>query len=71
MKGTIKRLIKDRGFGFIRAEDGRKIFFHRTAIKDPNFESLMEGQFVEFDVEKISKGSEARGPRAVNVRLQA
>lgn len=71
MKGTIKRLIKDRGFGFIRAEDGREIFFHRTAVKSTYFESLMEGQFVEFDVEKISKGSEAKGPRAVNVRLKA
>ncbi len=28
-KGTIKKLIRDRGFGFISAEDGREIFFHR------------------------------------------
>ena len=71
MKGTIKRLFKDRGFEFIRAEDGREIFFHRTAIKDVNFESLMEGQFVEFDVERISQNSRTKGPRAANVHLRA
>ena len=71
MKGTIKKLIKDRGFGFIRAEDGREIFFHRTAVQGPDFESLMEGQFVEFDVEKNPKDSRTKGPRAVNVRVKA
>ena len=71
MKGTIKKLIKERGFGFIRAEDGREIFFHRTAVRGTNFESLVEGQFVEFDVEKNSKDSRTKGPRAVNVRLKA
>ncbi|HLE26327.1 MAG TPA: cold shock domain-containing protein [Thermodesulfobacteriota bacterium] len=71
MKGTIKKLIKDRGFGFIRAEDGREIFFHRTAVQDANFESLTEGQSVEFDVEKNPKDSRTKGPRAVNVRVKA
>jgi len=71
MKGTIKKLIKDRGFGFIRAEDGREIFFHRTAVKSTNFESLTEGQSVEFDVERISQDSRTKGPRAVNLRLKA
>lgn len=71
MKGTIKRLMKDRGFGFIKAEDGREIFFHRTAVNSTNFESLTEGQSVEFDVEKNPKDSRTKGPRAVNVRLKA
>ncbi|MGH7799443.1 MAG: cold-shock protein [Thermodesulfobacteriota bacterium] len=71
MKGTIKKLIKDRGFGFIRAEDGREIFFHRTAVQDANFESLTEGQSVEFDVEKNPKDSRTKGPRAVNVHVKA
>ena len=71
MKGTIKKLIKDRGFGFIRAEDGREIFFHRTAVQDANFESLTEGQAVEFDVEKNPKDSRTKGPRAVNVNVKA
>ncbi len=71
MNGTIKRLMKDRGFGFIKAEDGREIFFHRTAVNSTDFESLTEGQSVEFDVEKNPKDSRTKGPRAVNVRLKA
>jgi len=71
MKGTIKKLVKDRGFGFIRAEDGREIFFHRTAVDGSNFESLAEGQSVEFDIERNTKDSQAKRPRAVGVRLKA
>ena len=71
MEGTIKRLIKERGFGFISAEDGREIFFHRTAVYGFNFESLVEGQSVEFDVERSTKDSQAKGPRALQVRVKA
>jgi len=64
LKGDIKRLIRDRGFGFIRAEDGREIFFHRSALEEIDFDALEEGNSVEFDVEKGPKG-----PRAVNIRM--
>ncbi|MBI5167739.1 MAG: cold shock domain-containing protein [candidate division NC10 bacterium] len=62
-RGTIKRLIKDRGFGFIKSEDGREIFFHRSALSEREFDALEEGQGVEFEVERGPKG-----PRAVNVK---
>ena len=62
-KGTIGRLMRDRGYGFITTEDGKDVFFHRTALQDLEFDSLKEGQSVEFEVEEGS-----RGPRAVNVR---
>ena len=45
-------MFKERGFGFIRAEDGREIFFHRTAVDGSKFKFLTEGQSVEFDVER-------------------
>ena len=64
MKGTIKRVIRERGFGFISAEDGREIFFHRSALEGTDFDTLEEDNSVEFDVEKGPKG-----PRAVNVRM--
>ena len=64
LKGTIKRIIQERGFGFISAEDGREIFFHRSALEGTDFEALEEGNSMEFDVEKGPKG-----PRAVNVRM--
>jgi CspA family cold shock protein len=64
MNGKIKRIIRERGFGFISAEDGREIFFHRSALEGENFDALEEGNSVEFDVEKGPKG-----PRAVNVKM--
>ncbi|HVA00926.1 MAG TPA: cold shock domain-containing protein [Terriglobia bacterium] len=66
MQGTIKRVIRDRGFGFIRAEDGKEIFFHRSSLQELNFEALTEGQAVEFEMEGGPKG-----PRAVAVRQGA
>jgi len=64
LKGKIKRLIQERGFGFISAEDGTEVFFHRSALQDTNFDTLEEGNSVEFDLEKGYKG-----PRAVNLRV--
>lgn len=61
--GTIKKIIADRGFGFIRTEDGKEVFFHRSGLQGLAFESLQEGQPVDFDLEDA-----ARGPRASNVR---
>ena len=63
MKGKIKKLIRERGFGFISAEDGREVFFHRSALEGIDFDALEEGTGVEFDVE-----SGPKGPRAVNIR---
>jgi len=70
MNGTIKRVFKNRGFGFIKAEDGREIFFHMTGVEGVEFDSLVEGQNVDFDVEKNPKGSRGKGPRAINVKLR-
>lgn len=64
MKGKIKRLIRERGFGFISTEDGTEVFFHRTALQDINFDTLEEGNSVEFDLE-----SGPKGPRAVNLKV--
>ena len=41
MKGKIKKLISDRGFGFIIAEDGKEVFFHRTALATGDFNALV------------------------------
>jgi len=64
LKGKIKRVIQERGFGFISAEDGTEVFFHRSALQDIDFDTLEEGNSVEFDLEEGHKG-----PRAVNVRV--
>jgi len=63
LKGKIKRLIKERGFGFITTEDGKEVFFHRSALEGENFDALEEDASVEFDLEEGPKG-----PRATNVK---
>ncbi len=62
-QGTIKKLVSDRGFGFIAGERG-EIFFHHSALEGTTIEALSEGQLVEFE-----EGSGPKGPRAENVRL--
>ena len=64
MKGTVKWYSDQKGFGFIKPDEGEKdLFFHRTNVKSPN-SSLSEGQRVEFEITKGPKG-----PEATNVRL--
>lgn len=63
-RGTIKRLVRERGFGFITGEDGTEYFFHRSAIQG-DFDSLRQEQRVSFQVE-----SGPRGPRASSVRIE-
>jgi CspA family cold shock protein len=64
-KGTIRRLVTDRGFGFIRTADGTDLFFHRTELQGVDFTSLREGQEIEFEVGKGRDGRNA----AVKVRI--
>jgi CspA family cold shock protein len=63
MKGTIRTLRVDKGFGFITDEAGKEYFFHRSAVYGEGLENLREGDSVEFDV-----GQGPKGPRAENVR---
>ena len=45
--GSITRLIRDRGFGFIRTDNGQEVFFHATGVPAGNFDALQEGQAAE------------------------
>lgn len=62
--GKIKRLVTDKGFGFIAAGDGTEYFFHQSACSQASFDELREGQAVTFDI-----GKGPKGPRGENVRL--
>jgi CspA family cold shock protein len=62
--GTIKKVVSDRGFGFITADDEKDYFFHRDGLdRSIDFDRLAGGEKVNFEVE-----SSPKGPRAVNVR---
>jgi len=62
--GKIKKLVRERGFGFISDTDGRELFFHQSGLVDVKFDALNEEQAVSFEVEQSPKG-----PRATNVRV--
>jgi CspA family cold shock protein len=63
MNGTIKRIVNEKGFGFILAEDGKEYFFHQSACTGTPFDSMREGQAVTFE-----RGQGPKGPRAENVQ---
>jgi len=68
-EGTIKKLVSERGFGFIlpegSAETGNDLFFHRSDVQGAGYESLREGQKVTYDLGR----DERRGtPKAANVQ---
>ena len=64
-KGAIRQLARDCGFGFIKTEHGKSFFFHRSQLQGVEFNSLREGQGVEFEVGQRCNGR----PQAVRVRL--
>ena len=65
--GTIKKLVADKGFGFISADGGQDVFFHHSAVADRGFDNLEEGQKVEFAVEQ-GGNNQGKGPRASSVQ---
>jgi CspA family cold shock protein len=64
MTGTIKKMISDKGFGFISVEGQEKdLFFHSKSLSGVAFTDLHEGDTVSFDVDE----SGPKGPAAINV----
>ena len=59
--GTIKKVVSDRGFGFIAADDGKEYFFHRDGLTSSlSFDRLAGGEKVQFDIEQSPKGARAK-----------
>ena len=67
MTGTIKRIVGDKGFGFITPDDGSDdVFFHRSRLgRRVEFDDLREGEEVEFQTRPGEKG-----PQAFNVKVR-
>ena len=67
MFGTIKKIVRDKGFGFIVPDDSSDdVFFHRSRLAPKVvFEDLREGDEVEFQVTKGEKG-----PQANNLKVR-
>jgi cold shock protein len=63
LTGSVKKIVNERGFGFIAADDGQEYFFHRSSVDSSlEFDRLGGGERVTFDIERSDKG-----PRACQV----
>ena len=66
--GTVKFFNADKGYGFIKPDDGgRDIFVHITAVEQANLTTLNEGQRVSYEIEPDKKG---KGPKAVDLKVE-
>ena len=64
-KGKIKKMVRDRGFGFIRGDDGKEVFFHRSGLGATDYDSLSEGDTVEYVVQEGPRGARAENVRSI------
>jgi cold shock protein len=62
-QGTIKKVVTDKGFGFIDGERG-ELFFHHSALEGTAIETLNVGQKVTYE-----EGRGPKGARAEKVKL--
>lgn len=63
--GTVKKVVADRGFGFIVAEDTKEYFFHRNSLESSlDFDRLVGGERVTFEIEQSPKGPRAKDVQA-------
>jgi cold shock CspA family protein len=62
--GTVKTVLSDKGYGFIRSKDGDDFFFHLSAVEEAQRINLVRGVTVSFEV------NEKRGkPQACKVTV--
>ncbi len=64
--GTVKFFNEQKGFGFIKPDDGgNDIFVHITALQQSGLQSLNEGMRISFETEPDKRG---KGPKAVQLQ---
>lgn len=64
-RGRIKKMVRERGFGFIRGEDGKEVFFHRSGLNASDYDSLNEGDLVEYQIQEGPRGARAENVRGI------
>jgi cold shock CspA family protein len=62
-KGRITNILRGQSHGFIRATDGREVFFHRGDAEEGAFNDLAVGHAVSFELVEDA----VSGPRAMRV----
>jgi cold shock CspA family protein len=71
LMGSIKRIFRDGGYGFIRLPEGREVYFHRNSVRALPWSALVPGIAVELDVEEGEEGPQASQVVPVRTRRQA
>ncbi len=64
MKGRVKNFNNKKGYGFIKTEEGKDLFFHYSDIIMEGYKTVSAGQIVEFEVIETDKGL-----RAINIKV--
>jgi CspA family cold shock protein len=67
MTGVIRKILREKGFGFIEPDDGGDdVFFSRGSLDaKTEFDELREGDQVQFQTRPGEKG-----PRAIGVKIR-
>lgn len=65
MKGTVKMFNKEKGYGFIRGEDGKDYFFHYSVLVMDDYKTAEKGEAVEFEVQESDRGLRAKDVKKV------
>jgi CspA family cold shock protein len=60
--GVVKWFSREKGYGFVRRENGEEVFVHHSDIDGDGFRALRQGEAVEFEIV-----TNDRGPRAARV----
>ena len=60
LNGKVKWFNNDKGFGFIESGELEDIFVHYSSIRSNGYKSLVEGQYVEFELVRTDKGLQAK-----------
>jgi len=70
-QGSIRRIFREGGYGFIRLDGGEDVYFHRHALHQLAFEALRPGLPVEVEVERGEEGPQASSVFPVGERGRA
>ena len=68
-KGKVKWFNNTKGYGFIENPDGEDIFIHYSSILSDGYKTLVEGQFVEFELIHTAKGLQAKNVLEIKTAL--
>ena len=69
LKGKVKWFNNDKGFGFIEYNDSEDIFVHYSSILSKGYKTLVEGQYVEFELVRTDKGLQAKNVVEIKATL--